>query len=130
MLTVRAAQLTALDDAQAGRHLDNLVAEIRERLPRHAAALGDIGLRDAVAAAVAQAQAHGLETVQAIGLFAHLQFVFGAGFDLEQPWARDVLLDAAPLDEQLRLQRLLAAAQAHVAGRIAVPRGAGVHHGT
>lgn len=94
--------------------VSNLVAHFREHLPRHVAALGEDGVREAVQYGIRRARSYRIESEAGVRVFIQLMFVLGPDFDVDPrlPWAARCL--RAETDEVSRVGALLASAGEHL----------------
>jgi hypothetical protein len=109
MLVIREPQMAAL----GRRHRAGFDARLRDHLrrffPERCAALGDVGLDEAIAHGVGRAHEHGLTAERDVCKYVDLMFVFGRDFDLpeQQPWAARILRRLATSPPSARVEALM-----------------------
>ncbi len=124
MLVIRRDQMQEFERADAPYFEERTVKRLKSAFPKHAAILGDEGLHAVVKSAIGQAAQYGMRQQGGAGLLADLQLLLGCGFDqdLQLPWASRVLNDSEIASENLRAQRLHAAAVTYL-DRVCGPDG-------
>ena len=93
-----------------------MVAHLRRYFPLDCEALGEERVRAEVRYGVSRAKAYGLLKEPGVCIFIDVMFAYGYDFDLRRslPWAAQILRSKTIVDERLRAQRLLRAAEANL----------------
>ena len=118
MLTLRQAQMDALDADRARDFEARLVQHLRTVFPSRCEPLGDQGLLDVARDGIERAESHGLSSEREICKYVDLMFVLGPGFDRDPrlPWAAEILGDPGTRDGLSRIERLSRAALDYLRG--------------
>jgi hypothetical protein len=109
VIRVREKQLGEIEQALALELFeDEMPAHVRAFAPRHAAVIGDTGVRRAVALGIERARTHGVTNPGLLRFYVELMFMLGGMFDTDpaQPWAGEILRDAGHPDPAARIDRL------------------------
>jgi hypothetical protein len=108
MLTIRQEQMEALGRMMLERFADDMVRHLRESFPSKCAALGEVGVRDAIQDGISRAGRYGVQKHSDICRFIDMMFVFGADFDTNPKmlWAARILTDPSITDPDTRMYRL------------------------
>jgi len=107
MFKMRREQMAAFrEDALRGFE-DRVAAHVQRCFARRWSALQEDGVRGLIRRGVERAAAHGIVAERDVCLFIDLMLVFGAGFDREQAWAREIL-EAPALDPSAKTRALYA----------------------
>jgi hypothetical protein len=115
MLAIRAEQFAVLEQSARDRFERRLAADLHASFPEECAGRDEPGLLSMVREAIARAGQYGLESERDLGLFTDLWLVLGPDFDLDLPWAAQLLNDPYILDPALRIDRLHERAMAALA---------------
>jgi hypothetical protein len=116
----RAQQVEALAAGAAAGFEDAVLEDLRAAFPELFASRGAGSARALVREGRARAQGHGFSLKAQVAEYVGLAFMLGARFDEDEslPWAAKILADPAPADPALRIERLSAAARAHLRGLV------------
>jgi hypothetical protein len=107
---LRSGRTQVLTEASYPNFSVALIAQLQSTFPAKCAYVGEARVAAMVPHSVRVARSFGITTERGITLFAILLFVLGDGFanDPLLPWARAVLGDARIVDQNERVDRLLA----------------------
>jgi hypothetical protein len=113
MLTIRRAQLAAMERHLRRAFEELMVGHLREHFFDDCLLLGDDGLRNRIHDGIRRAAAWKISVERDVCAYLDLMFLFGDEFDSDPalPWARRILADSAADD---RVERLRAAAAEHL----------------
>jgi hypothetical protein len=108
MLTIRHAQMEALEESQRHQFGLEMVEHLRGYSPTHAARIGDPALYQVARSGLARAEQYGLTLRGPVRLFIELMVLLGSYFDTDPqyPWAAEILNDRSTSDEMTRANRL------------------------
>lgn len=114
MLTIRKKHFEAFRSEAMIDFEDRMIDHLRRFSPRHFKLLDAEQVRGVIQEGVARAAAHGLTSERSVRYYVDVMFMVGSGFDADPllPWAAAILTEKAP--EAVRIDRLEAAAWAHV----------------
>jgi len=110
VLEIRAEQLVAL---RAPLHADlatRLVPHVRQHFPGPTLRLDDARLHALVLAGVVRCDGYGISIGRDVARFVNLMATLGWTFDVDLPWAQQVLRASGGRDRRPKLERLLEAA--------------------
>jgi len=103
---VRREQMDAYREAALRDFEHRVVQHVERCLPDRLATMGEDGVRRVIRSGIDRAATHRITAEQDVCRFIDMMLVFGAEFDQEQPWAREVLERerlAGPFTKILRL---------------------------
>jgi len=108
MLQINERQFDAFEREARGNFEQEMLAHVKEFVPKHAKALGDDGCLKVIRLGVERAEAHGFTLRGPIRFYIELMVLFGSGFDTDPqlPWAYAALADKTVTDEMARAERL------------------------
>jgi len=120
-MIIRPEQMQIFSADVEQRFLRQLVAELHQFAPWHAAILGDSGLETCVQFAARRARRYGFTNRGPIRLYLQMVFLLGAEFDSDPllPWAGRILADSSidgQTDRATQLYQALGEYLTHVAG--------------
>jgi len=95
MLSLRQDQMDDMHALTRGVFVDRMVEHLNQFFPKHCAALGVSGVREAIDYGIERASSYGIVGERDVCLYIDLMFGFGKDFDTdpELPWAASVLND-------------------------------------
>jgi len=87
---------------------DEMVVHLHDFAPRHAAVIGDLGVRRTVRLGIHRARAYSVTNPGLLRFYVELMLMLGGMFDTDplQPWAGEILRDPNVPDEASRIDRL------------------------
>jgi hypothetical protein len=104
MLTIRSAQIAAMEENMRPDYHDRLVSYFQRKIPEHTARYQDPALRRLVAESERKARNYGLITRDGIARFVGLSIIIGPGFD-EEPNTK-LFLSLPELDPERKMELL------------------------
>ncbi len=119
MLTIRSAQLQALERDARERYVDRMVDSVAKDYPRQFEAMGATGTRDLVVHAIEKGRKNHVETEGGVAVLLQLMIEFGEDFENspDKAWADEVLAHPKlPAQLKARLMRERMRARSH--GRV------------
>ena len=104
MLVIRKEQKEVMEAAAAVSFESELAGHIKGLSPRHAAAVGDDAIKEAVRSSIERSKVYGFTKRGPVRFFAELTLMFGSEFDTDLllPWANGVLTNPSIKDEMER----------------------------
>jgi hypothetical protein len=108
MLVIRKEQMNVFEEyAQKGFERE-LVEHVKDFAPKHAAAIGDAGVREAVRLGLERANAHGFSNRGPVRFYVEMMCMFGSDFDTDAqiPWAGGTLKNEMMTDQMERADAL------------------------
>lgn len=107
-LTIRRAQMEALEEAQRHQFALEMVEHLHSYSPAHAARIGDSALYQVARSGLARAEQYGLTLRGPVRLVIELMVLLGSYFDTDPqyPWAAEILNDRSTSDEMTRANAL------------------------
>lgn len=107
MLQIRGEQVEAFDRAAREEFERELLAHVKDFVPKHAKALGDEGCLKVIRLGIERAATHGFTYRGPVRFYVELMIKFGSGFDTDPqlPWAVAALADKSG-DQMARAERL------------------------
>lgn len=89
MIAIRPEQFETLERKAHRDFEDELVAHLKDAYPRHAAGVGEAGLRALIQSGLNRARGHGFRLRGSLRFFVECQVLFGHEFDADPmvPWA-------------------------------------------
>lgn len=102
MLLIRETQMDALRNELLERFVDEVLDHVREFFDVRCTELGEDGTRALIRDSIDRALAYGIERKNEVCKFVDISFVFGRGFDQEQPWAQPILRSDSPPEQRLQ----------------------------
>lgn len=114
MLTIRKKHLESFRAEALLDFEERMLDHLKRFSPRHFRVLSDDQVRAAIHAGIERAAPHGLTSERSIRYYVDMMFMLGSGFDDDPllPWAASILAEHEA--ESTRVDRLHAAAWAHV----------------
>lgn len=92
MFRIHQDQIDAFEEASTAAFIERMVSHLARFFPGHAAALGDVGVRDSIRSGIARAAKYGIATPRETCKYLTLMVAFGSDFDY-MDWATAVLRD-------------------------------------
>jgi hypothetical protein len=113
VLTIRRAQLLALEEVTLRPFRERALLHVREQFPDLYEERGDAAIREIVDLAVRKGRAYGLEAESELLRLLNVMVLVSPRLDVDPatPWAREILADTE-LGSETRIERLVARAVA------------------
>ena len=111
MLTIRSEQMAAFAAAKTETFVKKTAADLQRILPRHCAALGPEGVREAIDFGMKRASGYGIVSEPGVLVYVRLMFMFGREFDRKYEWAQRALRDTSEGEGDAAAANLSAAAE-------------------
>lgn len=116
MLTIRKAQMEALDAAAVLAFEDRTYAHLQQFFPRHCALLGEARMRRVIQLGWVKSKSYGLTAECCVRCYIEYMCLLGSGFDTDplMPWAEEILNDRSSPDQVARGDRFYDRAREHI----------------
>ena len=103
-MIIRQEQLSLFEKERHRQFKQEMADHLRHFAPRHAQALGEPALLDAIGLGIRNAEVHGLTLRGPVRFYIEMMFLFGTYFDsdIQYPWAARALTEYPELPQMLR----------------------------